>query len=499
MAAWLQDHASLSASLAGLQLGVAAAFDSSLAWALDGARSPVAWLVSNTGESRASLGASLKTARLARTMHRVTAAALAGELCAEKVRLLTRARTDEVAELFDAEEEILVKEAAGLTVDHLRVHLSGWRLRALESLGRNEPDGPKPIPETEADRINLFEGFAGRGVIEGELNPDSREVLFRAVGAQIDAWHRDGELVDDDRSPAELNAAAVLELVRRGSSDTTEHGHPRPLVIALASWDSLTEAERQAILKRARAREADAADATEPAGLGDSAAEEAAPLGDASEVASPTAGADLTGAEAGTVEAATAPPPTERAAPGSSLARQSRCEIVGAGPVPVRTLARLLAQPGAVVCRVVLGPDGMPLEVSWAIRTRLGGPDPPEGTADDTGGLLGRLRAALGMPLDLGRRRRHASWAQWIGLLVRSGGVCEVPGCTVAYWRTHAHHLQEWDHDGPTDLDNLALACRFDHHHIIHRRGFTLTPDPEATGRFELRRPDGSVVPVPFQ
>ncbi len=450
MARWLQDHAALSASLAGLQLGVVAAFDSSLAWALDGARSPVAWLVGNTGESRASLGASLKTARLARTMHHVTAAALAGQLCAEKVRLLTRARTDEVAELFDAEEEILVREAASLTVDHLRVHLSGWRLRALESLGRNEPDGPRPIPETEADRINLFEGFAGRGLIDGELNPDSREILFRAVGAQIDAWHRDGELVDDARSPSELNAAAVLELVRRGSSDTTEHGHPRPLVIALASWDSLTEAERQAILERA--------------GAGSSEAE-------------PTE--------------STAP---EQAAPSGSLARQSRCEIVGAGPVPVRTLARLLAQPGAEVCRVVLGPDGLPVEVSRAIRTRLGGSDPP-----GTGGLLARLRAAPSAPLDLGRRHRHASWAQWIGLLVRSGGMCEVPGCTVAYWRTHAHHLQEWEHDGPTDLGNLSLACRFDHHHTIHRRGFTLTPDPNQSEKFELRRPDGSVVRVPYQ
>ena len=495
MAAWLQDHAALSASLAGLQLGVVAAFDSSLAWALDGARSPVAWLVGNTGESRVSLGGSLKTARLARTMHHVTAAALAGQLCAEKVRLLTRARTDEVAELFDGEEEILVREAAGLTVDHLRVHLSGWRLRALESLGRNEPDGPRPIPETEADRINLFEGFAGRGLIDGDLNPDSREILFRAVGAQIDAWHRDGELVDDARSPSELNAAAVLELVRRGSSDTTEHGHPRPLVIALASWDSLTEAERQAILRRAGAgsSEADATDLAEPTDLADTAADGPDALGDA------VAPAEAAGAGSGTVEPGVSPateraPPSEQAAPSGSLARRSRCEIVGAGPVPVRALARLLAQPGAEVCRVVLGPDGLPVEVSRAIRTRLGGSDPP-----GTGGLLARLRAASSAPLDLDRRRRHASWAQWIGLLVRSGGVCEVPGCTVAYWRTHAHHLQEWEHDGPTDLGNLSLACRFDHHHTIHRRGFTLTPDPNLSGKFELRRPDGSVVWVPYQ
>ena len=472
MAAWLQDHAALSASLAGLQLGVVAAFDSSLAWAVDGARSPVAWLVGNTGESRASLGAALKTARLARSMHHVTAAILAGQLCAEKVRLLTRTRTDEVAELFDAEEEILVREAAGLTVDHLRVHLSGWRLRALEMLGRNEPDGPRPIPETEADRINLFEGFAGRGLIDGELNPDSREILFRAVGAQIDAWRRDGELVEDARSQAELNAAAVLELVRRGISDTTEHGHPRPLVIALASWDSLSEAERQAILARARMSEAEPADLPDLPDL----PEEAGSLPDPEEVVSP--------------------PVCEE--PGASLAGQSRCEVVGAGPISVRTLARLLARPGAEACRVVLGPDGLPAEVSRAIRTRLGGSDPP-GAAGDGLGLLARLRNVPSAPLDLGRRRRHASWAQWIGLLVRSGGVCEVPGCTVAYWRTHAHHLQEWEQDGPTNLANLSLVCRFDHHHTIHRRSFTLTPDPNVPGRFELRRPDGSVVWVPYR
>ena len=466
MADWLRGYASLRASLDGLQLGVTSAFDSSMAWAVDGARSAVSWLVGNTGESRASLGASLKTARLARATEHINTAALAGDLSAEKVRLLTRARTDEVAELFDDEEQILAKEATLLSVDQLRVHLSGWRLRALESLERNEPDGPRPIPETEADRINLFEGFAGRGLIDGELNPDSREALYRAVGAQIDAWHRDGDLVDDGRSRAELNAAAILELVRRGSSDTTEHGHPRPLVIALADWDSLTEAERESIRERVRAQ---------PAGQPDDREDPDADLAD--------------------------PVPN----PAGSFATQRRCEIVGAGPVPVTTLARLLAHPGTEVCRVVIGQDGVPIDVSQAIRARTGSADPPSGTAlagnarSSPGSLLARLSAAPSAPLDLGRRRRHASWAQWLGLLVRSGGTCEVPGCAVAYWRTHVHHLDEWDHGGSTDMDNLVLACHFDHHHTIHRRGFTLTQDPAVPGRFKLCRPDGSVVEVPFR
>ncbi len=208
--------AKAQACLDGLHLAMAAEFDASGEWGLDGARSPVSWLVNATGVSRSAAGAGLKTARLARSMSHVSEAALDGELCSEQVRWLTRARTVEVAERFDCDEAWLVSKAVTLDVDRLRVFLLAWRLRALEEAECNEPDGDPPTPPGEQDRINLFPGICGRGVVDGELTPESRTILFRAVAAEISGWHRSGALIEDTRSLAELNADALMAIVKRG-------------------------------------------------------------------------------------------------------------------------------------------------------------------------------------------------------------------------------------------------------------------------------------------
>ncbi len=80
------------------------------------------------------------------------------------------------------------------------------------------------------------------------------------------------------------------------------------------------------------------------------------------------------------------------------------------------------------------------------------------------------VRAALlapgGAVLDLGRSQRLASAAQKTALLARDGG-CVIPGCTVPGDACDAHHVVPWSQGGPTDLDNLALACGR-HHAEIH-------------------------------
>ena len=40
--------------------------------------------------------------------------------------------------------------------------------------------------------------------------------------------------------------------------------------------------------------------------------------------------------------------------------------------------------------------------------------------------------------------------------------------------RCLAHHLREWEHGGPTTLNNLALLCGR-HHTIVHRDHLTAT------------------------
>lgn len=75
-----------------------------------------------------------------------------------------------------------------------------------------------------------------------------------------------------------------------------------------------------------------------------------------------------------------------------------------------------------------------------------------------------------GAVLDLGRRRRLASRAQRLALIVRDGG-CSFPGCDRPPEWCERHHLTAWADGGPTDLDNLTLLCRY-HHHQHAQRGW---------------------------
>jgi hypothetical protein len=68
------------------------------------------------------------------------------------------------------------------------------------------------------------------------------------------------------------------------------------------------------------------------------------------------------------------------------------------------------------------------------------------------------FEGADGRPLWLGRLRRHASGAQFLGLAIRDRG-CVL--CGAAFQRCQAHHIIPWHAPakGRTDLDNLALLC----------------------------------------
>ncbi len=80
---------------------------------------------------------------------------------------------------------------------------------------------------------------------------------------------------------------------------------------------------------------------------------------------------------------------------------------------------------------------------------------------------------SLGVPLDMGRQIRFANREQRRALARRDGG-CIFPGCDAPVGWCDAHHVTWWDHDGPTDIANLALLCRY-HHGVSHRRGWTMT------------------------
>ncbi|MFI1913249.1 DUF222 domain-containing protein [Nocardia sp. NPDC020380] len=69
-----------------------------------------------------------------------------------------------------------------------------------------------------------------------------------------------------------------------------------------------------------------------------------------------------------------------------------------------------------------------------------------------------------GMPLHMGRSERLATPAQRYALIASERG-CTRPGCDAPAALCQVHHITEWADGGPTDIDNLTLAC--DHCHAL--------------------------------
>ncbi len=102
-----------------------------------------------------------------------------------------------------------------------------------------------------------------------------------------------------------------------------------------------------------------------------------------------------------------------------------------------------------------------------------------------------------GDPLRMGRAMRYANRHMRRALLTRDGG-CIFPGCDRPASWCDAHHVDEWEHGGPTDVENLALICRH-HHRVTHRPSWVMTRDPDQTSYvgFRWRTPSGHFIYSP--
>jgi hypothetical protein len=78
---------------------------------------------------------------------------------------------------------------------------------------------------------------------------------------------------------------------------------------------------------------------------------------------------------------------------------------------------------------------------------------------------------AEGNALGIGRASRNVPGWLMRELRYRDHG-CTFPGCGTRGF-LQAHHVHQWEHGGPTDLDNLVLTCHF-HHKLVHEFGWNV-------------------------
>jgi hypothetical protein len=120
-------------------------------------------------------------------------------------------------------------------------------------------------------------------------------------------------------------------------------------------------------------------------------------------------------------------------------------QLDGFGPVSTSLVRRLACD--AQVARVVIAPDGSPIE--------------------------------------LGRSARAPSAAQRRAARVRDQGRCRVPGCRSRL--VQLHHLVHWVDGGPTDLANMVSLCPR-HHRNVHSGRLRIDT---CGGPFRFRTKDG--------
>ncbi len=92
-----------------------------------------------------------------------------------------------------------------------------------------------------------------------------------------------------------------------------------------------------------------------------------------------------------------------------------------------------------------------------------------------------------GVPLNVGRRYRTATAAQWLALKATYRS-CAWAGCDRPLSWCQIHHVHEWEHGGSTDLCNLVPLCN-EHHHAVHEGGWHLELLDDR--RLDIRSPDG--------
>ncbi|MGY1837982.1 MULTISPECIES: DUF222 domain-containing protein [unclassified Modestobacter] len=94
-----------------------------------------------------------------------------------------------------------------------------------------------------------------------------------------------------------------------------------------------------------------------------------------------------------------------------------------------------------------------------------------------------------GEPLDLGRKHRVVTPALRRAVVARDR-TCMFTGCGAPHWWADVHHLIHWLHGGETNLKNSALLC--ERHHTKVHHGFRVERQPD--GRWRTWRPDGTEI-----
>ena len=199
----------------------------------DGILSTTSWLM-----QRCRLGSSAARdkLRLARALVGMPLAAVAvaeGEISHSHVRALAGAYAAH-PEAYVDHEEVLVDAARSLPVRSLRTAIEYWRQNLDLEAALNDSQALY-----NKRRLNVSRTFMGMVRIDGDLDPDSGEIVLTALQALTDPANR---VPDDDRTPTQRRVDALIDICAEflNHGDAPQTGGEKPhisIVLDLASLE----------------------------------------------------------------------------------------------------------------------------------------------------------------------------------------------------------------------------------------------------------------------
>ncbi len=196
-------------------------FEATGGFADDGAVTAAQWLSNRCELSSHGARVNVRVARRLASMPVVAAAAEAGELGPDKVRLLALARTPDRAGVFAGHEAWLVDLAGRYTVDET-AHLVGHWCRRV--------DGQLASPDDDRmqanRRLHASTTLGGNVVGSFDLAPEEGAVFTGELERLCDEMFRAGTTDTEGATPSaqQRRADALVEMARRSSgadADTT--------------------------------------------------------------------------------------------------------------------------------------------------------------------------------------------------------------------------------------------------------------------------------------
>jgi hypothetical protein len=423
-------------------------------------------------------------------------------------------------------------ELEKILLDYAKVKTPG----EVRRLGRLIKAHMATDEDADERQVRLHEGrwltatttFEGMVRLEGMLDP----VVGAAVLAALEAY-MPGPDPDGSRTPRQRRADAFEDIVAvaLANQDRSLTGEEKPHVTVTVSFETLLQrhAGHAGSAEGERDPESGADTAADPAagpeaGTGPDAAT-GPESGTGSDAATgpeagtgsdsrtePTAGTEITtvgtettaddpaAAEAGTDEGSGAEGPGGDAQDsanadvgadggvGSGLTAwdvavaRRRAELAALRPPSsmtpaeaVRAYLTAYLRPGGMP---LLGPSFEPISAETARRLACDAK------------VLPVVLGSRSEPLDIGRASRTVPLPMRRAVELRDVH-CRFPGCDRPLKWCEAHHIRFWVRDdGPTEINNLLLLCKF-HHVRIHEYGWVLSFDP-VTGTVSVIRPDGT-------